>query len=360
MKFTVQKKDILRALRRASAISPSKAMPVLQNALIAASASSIEVLATDATLLSFRGTAEAEVATSGRVCVNSKALTDRVAAMSDGPVDMRIDGDAFLVSSGERTFALPVSHPDDYPVVLEPPVSGWIEVDAQAFALALGQVKHAISAEDTRVAASHLELTVANGRMIFIAHDGHRGARSSMPFAGEAIGLPIHRRAVAELTRYIEDAGDLALAKDNGRIHFRVAGSVLSATAQDVSFPDVVRYLDEKAGPCGAMLSAARLIEAVKIAALSQSEVGGIVVEIRSGTVRVSAESTSFGAASDVIEAETQGKPLKLGLNWRYLVESLAACVSGRVVIDGSDAESPIFVRDPGGSFAEVIMPMRI
>lgn len=364
MKVTVQKKDILRALRRASAIAPSKAMPVLANVLLVANGKTLEVLATDASLLSFRGEVDA-TGTAGRGCVNAKALSERVAAMPEGPIDLALDGDCLRVVSGERMFALPTTDADDYPLV--PPVAGgsWVEFNAHDFGVAVGKVKHAIMTEETGSILTYMQLTASNGRMVFVATDSRRCARAEAPFAGSDFAVLIHRRAVAELARYLEDEdADLSMALDGGRLHVRIGGSVLSVVTSDGAFPSVDRYFDAPPGSSSAKIAKAALIDAVKSAALASDEAGGVTLALGGGSCSVSSEAQQLGSARDRLAAETQGAGINVCLRWRYLLDALANVAVDDVSLDTSSAGpvEPFFVRDGVGdrAYSEVIMPMGV
>jgi DNA polymerase-3 subunit beta len=84
-------------------------------------------------------------------------------------------------------------------------------------------------------------------------------------------------------------------------------------------------------------------------------------MDVSEGSLAFSSSNPDLGEARDEIEVKYSGEELSAGFNARYLIDSLSAMTTERVVFALQDSISPTLLTEEGNDdYRCVIMPMRI
>ena len=226
----------------------------------------------------------------------------------------------------------------------------------------------AISTEETRYYLNGIYFHVTDGKMPVlraVATDGHRLARVEMARPQGATGMPgviVPRKTVQELRRLAEDTdAEVSVALSDTKISFAFDDVELTSKLIDGTFPDYQRVIPE-ANDKIMDVSCKAFAEAVdRVSTISSEKSRAVKVQLKNGTVLLSATSAENGTAAEEIEVSYTGGALEIGFNSRYLLDIARQIEGDTARFAMADASSPTVVQDVADPSAlYVLMPMRV
>lgn len=376
MDLIAAKKDLLRLVSRCQGVADKKsAMPILADVLLKAEGNALRVSATDL-YRSVQGTTECEVAKPGGVCINASDLRERLAAMPDGPVRLRVHKDrAELTAVGtKRRFLLSIQDAEDFPQTDGmkdiPNSSTLVQVSHGVLLSLIDRVHLAVSQDATRAHVNSCLFESFPSGLRLVATDGHRLSVATVgELTGEAVSALVPRTALLELRKLLSAAEDAFLYLYGGGTAYLATGTqdgddtkdqfLFSCKLVDAQFPPYQQVIP-KDSKYTVTVARVPFIDALRAASVASSDrTGGVALEFGPESIRITAQSPEGGEASDEV-ASTGGPsdPASIGFNAGYLVDALSVLDTDEVTISFSGELDPAVVRAEG--FVGVVMPMRI
>lgn len=361
MKFSIDRAAFARALKLAAAAADAKSpMPALAMVHLRADKTSVHVAATDL-VVGIVGRVKAKVAKADSASVDARAMLERVASMPADEITVERAGSTLTITAGRARFSLPCVDGRDAPKIL---ATDAVHDDFDAamvragFAGALTAVCH----DSTRF---HLSGVYVDG-VHFVATDGHRmlTRKIAAPLSGK--GRIVPERGVTQILRILDGVATCGIAWTDHAMFVRVDETTLSIKLTDAQFP----LWGQVIPPTGRAVSVDRaeladvIDRARKVAGDSVAVVLSISVE--ADEIAIATANDDRGDYSDVVPLVApswSGKPLRIGVNGRFMSEALAAGSTDIAVIqfppDVNDPElQPILITM--GDQRGVVMPMRI
>jgi len=94
---------------------------------------------------------------------------------------------------------------------------------------------------------------------------------------------------------------------------------------------------------------------------LAPDKAQGVRLDLQSGQLSLTAQNPDLGDAREDLDVDFDGDALKIGFNFRYLLDVLGTIPEGEVELDLTDELSPGVLRGAGAEgYRAVVMPMRI
>lgn len=371
MQLSIPKKQLVwLAQTCAPAADKKSAMPILAFIKLVASNNVLQATATDM-YLTIQAECAAEVAQSGSVAVDARALLDRAKAMPDGPVTITVrDGDQVVISAkgSKRSFTQIGMPGKDFPEIDGAPDVRPVRVERAILGRMIGAVIAAVSLDETRSHVNSALFQSGDGSLLMVATDGHRLHKVEVRYPGIAPArMLIPLKALSELRRIVDslicDEIEVRITSDGKVAHWQLDDLRLSTRLVDAAFPPYDRVIPQSFGSnirvAKSELNSA--VEAVEVASNKRAvTIGFETVD----TMTLSACSPDAGDGHDEIAVEYNTRPKEaIGVNGRYLRDALAAIPTDLVQIGVTGELDPVMVRpgpDSPIEFVAVIMPMRI
>ena len=205
MKFTVERKDLLRTMTAASSVVERRnTIPVLSNVKIDAQGDILRFTATDLDV-EITLDIKAAIHASGSITVGASMLEDITKKLPDGAqVECELTEHRFNVKSGRSRFALQSLPAEDFPDLAAGSMDGKFVMPASTFRRLFAKAMFAVSTEETRYYLNGVFLHQAGGQLCGVATDGHRlakvwtdlpeGAVAAMRRPAPGPDLPSHPR----------------------------------------------------------------------------------------------------------------------------------------------------------------------
>ncbi len=378
MRAVADRSTLARAIGFAALVpEPRTTIPVLQGLRFTAGGDLLEVESGDLDL-ALNVTMPAWVGSPGVRIAASRTLANFAKLLPPEP-EVTLDGDESLLAfeAGQsRAEFVRLAEPGDWPGVNGPKATDEklcrFPIEAGELRRILDRAAPCISTEETRYYLNGVYLHPVNGAALrAAATDGHRLALVDTPLpeaAAKFEGQIIPTKAVAILRRLlsamkVEHILDITADSTRLRLEGQIGEMAVMFTTKaiDGSFPDCERVVPKAAPAASFEVDPAPMLQALKrLMATSTERQRCVMIEAEAGWPLALSIAVPISAkAREFVEATPSGDPICIGVNGRYLLETLKHA-KGRLTFMLTDPGSPMRVIDQGDlTTTLVIMPMR-
>jgi DNA polymerase III subunit beta len=298
----------------------------------------------------------------GLVVLPSRLVNDVVRSLEPGAVDVVVDGDVAEIAAGRSQFSLRLIPADEFPRATEPAAQE-VRIPAKEFAQALRQVVPAASTDDSRPILTGVLLVSEGGGIRLVATDSYRLSMRDLPgtaVLGEGQSVLLPSRALAELTRVLDRADEVALQLGERDAAFSVGSVRLVTRVIEGEFPNY-RSLVPSAHPNRLVMSREGALDALRRVRLLARESTPVRLEMHPDGLDLSAVTQDVGQAREAVDARYEGADLTVAFNPDYLLAGLEVTPGDEVELETLDARHPALLRAVGNKeFLYLIMPVRV
>ena len=372
MQVTVERSALLKSLGHVHRVVERRnTIPILSNVLIRASGGTLGLKATDLDL-EVTESLPADVAQPGATTVPAHMIYDIVRKLPDGAqVSLEMTGETgqMQIRSGRSRFTLQTLPESDFPDLAAGEMTHRFNLPAQELRRLIEKTQFAISTEETRYYLNGIYLHTAEGDggavMRAVATDGHRLARVETAAPSGSAGMPgviVPRKAVAEIIKLVETAGDdVGLELSPAKIRITFDSVVLTSKLIDGTFPDYQRVIPANNDKTLIVERGDFAAAVDRVSTISSERGRAVKLAVSDGQVTLSVTNPESGSAVEELQADYSAAPIEIGFNARYLLDITEQLDSDTATFKLADAGSPTLVQDrEGASALYVLMPMRV
>jgi DNA polymerase-3 subunit beta len=370
MKFTIERKDLLKALTLAhSVVENRNTIPILANVMIVADQNNIHLTATDLDI-QIKQSVSAEVAKKGGTTIHAGMLKDIVSKLSDGAqVEFEAHGEKHAerlsIKSGKSSFRLQSLPIEDFPDLSAGDVSHSFKLTAFTLHRLFDTTGFAVSQEETRYYLNGVYFHRMGNALRAVATDGHRLAMAwndAEPGSDGMPGIIVPRKTVNLIRRHLEDVeGEADISLSTSKIILRYGKVEIISKLIDGTFPDYERVIPESNNKT-VIIDVKALASVVdRLTTISTEKGRAIKFAFSSGKALLSANSPDTGSAEEDMEIDYDGPDVEVGFNSRYMLDVLANvdCKSMRLEIQDGGSPTVLLPGDGAQDYKFVLMPMR-
>ncbi|MEM8772599.1 MAG: DNA polymerase III subunit beta [Pseudomonadota bacterium] len=372
MKVTIERSALSKALGHVqSVVERRNTIPILSNVLLHASGGVLTLTATDLDI-EVSEDAPADVADEGATTVSALTFFEIVKRLPDGAqVRLELSGSEgrLQVSSGRSQFALAVLPDDDFPSLADNDLDTRFAMPTEDLKRLLQKTRFAMSQEETRYYLNgvylHAETDGDAPLLRAAATDGHRLARLDAPLpdgAGKMPGVIVPRKAIAELSRLLEDAEEnVDIAVSPAKIRFGFGPGRLTSKLIDGSFPDYERVIP-KGNSNTLRVETKDFAQAVdRVSTVSADRTRSVKLALEADSLRLTVNNPEAGSALEELSVDYGGDALEIGFNARYLLDVAQQIDGETATFRLADPSSPTVIVDEEDVRAlYVLMPLRV
>lgn len=375
MKVSVLQENLAHGLSIVSrAVSPRSTLPVLGNVLVASDEGRLRLSATNLEL-GITCWIGAKIEEEGSTTVPARTFTDLVSTLPPDRVNMELNvrTQTLNVRCGASVTDLKCIDSQEFPPMPVPDMDDGLQINVTDLKEMIQQVVFAASTDEARPILTGVLVTVEDTLITMAAADGFRlsvrTAELSAPSPGP-ISAVIPARALSELAR-ISSNGDqvvtMIIPPRSGRVIFRTKDTELVSQLIEGTFPDYQQIIP-RSYQNRTVLSTASFLKACKQAEIFARE-GSLIArvsilpggELQPGAVEISGQSEETGSNQTVVDSSSEGPPILIAFNVRFLREVLDVIKSPNVALETTADTSPGVIRPVGeDTFFHVIMPMHL
>lgn len=371
MKLTIDRAALLRSLSHVqSAVERRNTIPILSNVLMKAEDGVLSLATTDMDL-EINEAVAAKVSKPGATTTPAATLFDIVKKLGeDSQVSLELDesGNQMTIKAGRSNFRLACLPVADFPEIGQGNLPTTFSIPANDLRALIDRTKFAMSTEETRYYLNGIYVHAAenNGVKVLraVATDGHRLARFEMPLPTGAESMPgviIPRKAVGELRKLVEEAGDsIQIGLSENKVRFTFDHIVLTSKLIDGTFPDYERVIpkgNDKIVEVNPKIFTGAID---RVSTISDGKSRAVKIALNGKTMTLSANSPEAGSATEDVEINGNDN-LEIGFNARYLLDITSQIEGDGCRLTLADAASPTIIQDTSDASAlYVLMPLRV
>lgn len=373
MTIMIERDALLGAVQHVVGAVPSRStIPVLLNMLIEAEGSELRATGTDLDIYVTQRAEMEPIAEPFTTTISAIKLLAAAQSLKPGKVKIeRGSGGTVTLRQGRSVRTMATIAATDFPKPQEEAQRCSFTLPASALLRMLAVPSHAASTEETRYYLNGVYIHVVDGEMRAAATDGLRLVRASMSMPDGADGLAkegiiVPLKTIKLLTKALGKADSaVQVSIADRRMSFAFGNTHVVSKLVEGTFPAYDRVI-----PIDGMhvLRIARdaLIEPVAavqaiVSAEGEDRSRAVAVSLgaRDEDHEVSARDTSGALASEPLDAEVEGAPIRIGFNGQFLV-GLAGLFaeSGRLTLRVADVRAAMKITsDKDPDLIAVLMP---
>lgn len=363
MKLTVTQENLNKALGVVARIAGTKtSLPILSNILLKTDNNRLLLAATNLEV-AITEHIGAKVASEGVITIPSRLMSEFIANLPKGNVDLKLEGSKLHINSGHYTSTINGLPADDFPALPEIGEATEIEISAQLMKRAIAQTILTASRDDTRPVLTGVLCHTHEGVLYFAATDGYRLAeRKLIPLDSEVSAL-IPASTLQDVVRVLPEGTEtVTILIDNTQVRFRMDDIEITSRLIDGNFPDY-RQLIPKSTEINAQTNRDELTRITKIASLFARESGGSITIQTDGTkktISIHSIASQLGENTSETEADVD-QDGTVTLNSRYVIEALGCLDSQDVSFGFSGKLAPCVLKaqDKDPDYQHIIMPLK-
>lgn len=364
--FVAPRKALHAAVKRLAAIADKRStLKVLANLAIQTGPHGVTLCATDLNVYGVTTIADWTVTGNGSITVNAKSLSDLLAKLPDGNVQLRaVENFGVEVSAAGATVNLTSFPARDYPKI---PAVGptdkplpFTKIDGGALRSLIQSVESAVCQDQTRFHLNGLLIQYRDAQITMVATDGHRLHKAQRELAREGdfetptAGVIVPERGATEIRKLLPKTGacEIAMVGSN-MLAVRVGPTTIVTKLIDAQFPPHEQVIPKtNARLCTVATQGLRL--AMERAKVVESSTRGSVLTMTRDTLAIVTPDGQGNELRDTLAAESRPADVHftIGVQPKYLLDALAAIDDERVTLAFStdDSECKGYEKDLKGN----------
>lgn len=365
MELSVTQENFSRALSAVSRVASSKAgLPILSNILLRTEGNRLLVAATNLEIAATYYVG-AKVVKQGSLTLPARLITEFVASLPKGTVDLKTKGALMTISAENYLSVLNGVDAEEFPEL--PAID---EKKAVAYTIASPDFKQAInqtiittSNDSTRPVLTGVYWHSIDGSLVLAGTDGYRLAERTLMKSKSQIAAIVPTSSLQEVLRTINDTIDtIDVLFDDTQVRFRVGDAEVTSRLIDGNYPDY-RQLIPKESETVTKIAIGEFTRVVKIAGLFARDVGGsVTLSADADTQKLSVHSiaSELGENTSNVDVNVTSSG-QVTLNSRYISEALAVLDGDTIEFRFSGKLSPtvLTVAEKEPNYTHIIMPLK-
>jgi len=372
--FNINRDDLLRAISAQQNITSKKGtLAILANVLLDVRPDHVVLTGTDLEI-GLKQIIPAEVFETGILTLPSKKLFEL--ARESGSVSIsfkELDNHWVEITAGSSLYRLAGMVADEFPQIPAYNEQNLVQIESAVLADLVDKTIYSIALDKENMftlTAALLQKVKKDDHLFLkmISSDGHRLTMMSREVDTSLDALQMNsttlipRRGVQEIRKFCENKNSFTFGIEEKQIVLKSEDSLLIIRLMEGDFPDFQGLLNILSKDNSIYIDRLRFLEGLKrINLFTEDLFHAIRIDIQENKMILTSQNADFGSAKDEINVEYSGKPLSLGFNCRYFIESLQVMEGNIITASINNQESPCMISsEEDTGFLSIIMPMKI
>ncbi len=367
MKVQFNREGLSEALGLLTLVVPERTpKPILRCVRISAAGDEVRILGTDLEVGINCVVAAVQVEQEGEAVVPAGKLAGIVRESADEVLSVEAEGGTCKIQGADSHFTVYGQEPGQYPQVPGFDGKAELEVGLENLQNGINQVLFATARESTRYAINGVLWEVQGKKLVLVATDGRRLARSKVTLASTVaesmakVKIIVPPKTMSVLDK-LSGGGkeNVAVRLVDNQILIRCGGVVISSNLVEGNFPkyeDIIPsdYEKKLRLPTEAALSAVR-----RAALLTSEESRGIRLSVGKDSLVFSGKAPETGDAEVELAVKYEGEPIVVGFNPQFLTDVLRAIKEPEFELELGQPDTPGVIKC-GANFLYVLMPINL
>ncbi len=360
MKLNCLQENLAQGLNKIKkAVASRSFLPVLANVMLSTDDGRLKLSATDLEI-GINCWIGASIETEGATTVPARLFIDLINSLPSEVVKLNLveKTETLKLKCGQTKANFKGIEAQEFPFL--PVADSAVPLPSDLFQEMIKQVAMAAAGDESRSVLAGLLLKFEQDKLTMAAADGFRlSVRSAtLKGFGEDKSIIVPSKSLIEAARL----GCTGLQLNEKQVVFRGEDFNLVSQLIEGNFPDYGQIVPKEFSTEVTIDTALFLSVCKRIQIFAREGANIARLIIAPGSIEVLADSTEYGDSQEVISTATDGEPLTIGINVKYLIEALAVIPTENTILRMNSSSSPILIKpdDEDLDLTIVIMPMHV
>ena len=365
MKIICQKDKLVNGVNIVLKAVPVKTtMPILESIVIEAIDGCIKLISNDMEM-AIETIVGGRIADEGQIAVNAKTLSEIVRKLPDSEVCIETDEKNQLTITSENTFFnIPGKSSEEFPALPEYQKTDSITLTQLTLREVINQTTFAISTTESNKLMTGVYFEIKKNMLRLVALDGHRIAVRQVElkesYKDKSVIIP--GKALNEISKILmgDSDSEVTIYLDNMHAIFAIDDTIVLSRLIDGEYFNINQMLNNDY-KTKVVINRKALYNGIdRVSPLyKETEKRPIVIDINGDDFEISLTS-SIGNFKDNISIISEGDPLRIGFNPRYIMDVLKAVDDEEIFMYMSSPKSPCYIKDTENKYNYVILPVTL
>lgn len=343
-------------------VSKNSTLEVLNSVLLTASGKSLKIKATNLSL-GIELEIPANIEKEGEILILGSFLNNTILNLGfEKIVKLEQIENNLIISNKNSSVTLKSIPKDDFPTL--PSVEGSsFEISSNELIEGIKAVFYSSAVSDIKPEISSVFLYTNEDKIFFVSTDSFRLAEKSIKNKKEAEidSVLIPYKNIVEIIKILSSfKDDIKIYYNKNLISFTAPGFYLTSRVIDGVFPDY-RQIIPKEYETTVIVLKSDIQNALRLSTVFSDKFNQItmIIDPDNKLFEIYAENKDVGENKTRLEGSIVGKPVKININLRYLLDCFQSINEDSISINLNGSNRPIIIKGNGDkSFQYLIMPM--
>lgn len=375
MKFTCLQENFKSGLAVVShVVGKNVNLPILNNILVRAQKSHIELLATNleiGVIHKVRGKVEFE----GELAIDAKTLSDYVNLLPSDKIETQKIEEEFLIECDGFKTKMKCQSTQEFPLIPSIEKENFFSLKTEEFKEAISQVIFAVSNNENRAELSGVLFSIKDKNLTMAATDSYRLAEKKISILETSLveekKVIVPAKTLQELLRIMsvfkegsdfESGAQIKVCLSDNQILFLLGATELVSKLIVGQYPDYGQIIPNNF-KTSVILDKTEIARAIKASAIfSKTGINdvSIVFKKESQEIIISSSSSQVGESTVNLRGEISGDNNDVMINYRYLLDGLNNIGGEKVKLDIVNYNTPCIISaEKNNNYLYIVMPIR-
>ena len=365
MKLHFQQSDLAEGVNIVLKAVPSKTtMPILECILIDAAAGEIRLTANDMEL-GIETVVEGTIEERGKVALDAKIFSDIVRKLPNSTVTIESDDkDLTVITCEKAKFDIPGKNAEEFAAL--PMIDKDDHISLSQFSLkeVIRQTIFSIAPNENNKLMTGELFEVRNGMLKVVSLDGHRIAIRNLELKESCPDrkVVVPGKTLNEISKILSGEMDdqVLIYFDYNYLLFEFGRTIVLSRLIDGEYFRIDQMLSSDYDT-KVVLNRQAFISSIDRATLlvRESDKMPVILDIRDDVLNLQI-NTVLGSMNEETAIAKTGKDIVIGFNPKFLLDALRVIDDEEVTLYFINAKAPCFIKDDGGNYIYLILPVNI
>ena len=341
MKFIVNSTALLRELQKLNGvISSNNTLPILDNFLFNIKNNKMSIVASDleTTMMS---SISVEADEDGKITIPARILIDTLKTFSNQPLTFVVDSITFGIemSSELGNYKLAGQNADEFPKMPTLQASSSTTIKGDVLANAINKTLFASGNDELRPVMSGVFCELSNEQTTFVATDAHklvRHVRTDVK-SDKTASFILPKKPLTILKNNIGDDSDITLEYNETNALFSFGNITIICRLIDGKYPNYEAVIP-KENPNKLTIETATLLSSIKrVSIYANKTTHQIRFKVAGSELQITSEDLDFAnKAEERLSCQYEGEDMEIGFNSKFVIDMLNNIGAEQIIIEMS------------------------
>ena len=307
---------------------------------------------------------KAEILEEGELCVNGKIFADFINKVSAFEIVISSDEKGITIQYADSETYMQSLSASDYPRVGDRNAQDkpFFETKESELKNLIGKIVFCAATDESRPILKGCLLEAKDGKLFGTALDGFRMATSYCELTASSGDMKIvcPARTLTEISRMLDGDETLKIFADKNLLSVEVKDTVITSRLYAGEFVKKENIFPVDFTTKVSVLKSELIDSVERASVLIRGDKNNLIIlDIKFGKIVINANS-DMGKIEESVNADLEGKDLKIAMNGKYLLDAIKALEEEKISLSFNTSISPFTLENEGDKKCQyLILPVR-